>query len=46
MDLKYRVGLNHFPAGRFAANAAWLAAQVLSHDLGHWAARIRPREQL
>ena len=24
-DLKYGVGLNHMPSGRFAANAAWLA---------------------
>ena len=28
-DLKYGVGLNHLPSGRFAANAAWLAVQVL-----------------
>ena len=24
-DLKYGVGLNHLPSGRFAANGAWLA---------------------
>ena len=24
-DLKYGVGPNHMPSGRFAANAAWLA---------------------
>ena len=24
-DLKYGVGLNHLPSGRFSANAAWLA---------------------
>ena len=24
-DLKYGVGLNHMPSGRFGANAAWLA---------------------
>ena len=24
-DLKYSVGLNHLPSGRFAANATWLA---------------------
>ena len=29
-DLKYGVGLNHLPSGRFAANAAWLAAQVMA----------------
>ena len=32
-DLKYGVGLNHLPSGRFAANAAWLAVQVLAHNL-------------
>ena len=29
-DLKYGVGLNHMPSGRFAANGAWLAGQVRS----------------
>ena len=33
-DLKYGVGLNHLPSGRFAANAAWLAAQVMAHKPG------------
>ena len=32
-DLKYGVGLNHMPSGRFAANAAWLAVQVMAHNL-------------
>ena len=32
-DLKYGVGLNHLPSGRFAANAAWLAVQVLAHKV-------------
>ena len=32
-NLKYGVGLNHLPSGRFAANAAWLAAQVMAHNL-------------
>ena len=27
VELKYGVGLNHLPSGRFAANAAWLAVQ-------------------
>ena len=27
--LKYGVGLNHLPSGRFPANAAWLAVQSL-----------------
>ena len=31
-DLKYGVGLNHLPSGRFAANGAWLAAQVMAHN--------------
>ena len=33
-DLKYGVGLNHMPSGRFAANGAWLAVQVA------WTARL------
>ena len=32
-DLKYGVGLNHLPSGRFAANAAWLAVPVMAHNL-------------
>ena len=39
-DLKYGVGLNHLPSGRFAANAAWLAGQVIAHNLARWTARI------
>ena len=39
-DLKYGVGLNHLPSGRFGANAAWLALQVLAHNLARWASRI------
>ena len=39
-DLKYGVGLNHLPSGRFAANAAWLAVRVIAHNLGRWTARI------
>ena len=45
-DLKYGVGLNHLPSGRFAANAAWLAIQVMAHNLARWAARIGLGEQL
>ncbi len=44
-DLKYGVGLNHLPPGRFAANAAWLAVQVIAHNLGRWTARIALGEQ-
>ena len=39
-DLKYGVGLNHMPSGRFAANGAWLAVQVMAHNLARWTARI------
>ena len=44
-DLKYGVGLNHLPSGRFAANAAWLAVQVMAHNLARWTARIGLGEQ-
>ncbi len=47
-DLKYGVGLNHLPSGRFSANGAWLAVQslprtrygVMAHNLARWTARI------
>ena len=39
-DLKYGVGLNHLPSSRFPANAAWLAVQVMAHNLARWTARI------
>ncbi len=39
-DLKYGVGLNHLPSGRFAANAAWLTLNVIAHNLSRWTARI------
>ena len=45
-DLKYGVGLNHLPSGRFCANGAWLAVQVLAHNLARWAAHIGLGEQL
>ena len=45
-DLKYGVGLNHLPSGRFPANAAWLAVQVMAHNLARWTARIGLDEQL
>ena len=43
-DLKYGVGLNHLPSGRFPANAAWLAVQVIAHNLGRRTARIALEE--
>ena len=45
-DLKHGVGLNHLPSGRFAANAAWLAVQVMAHNLARWTARIGLGEQV
>ena len=39
-DLKYGVGLNHMPSARFAPNGAWLAGQVMAHNLARWTARI------
>ena len=44
--LKYGVGLNHLPSGRFAANAAWLAVEVMAHNLARWTARIGFGEQV
>ena len=45
-DLKYGVGLNHLPSGRFAANGAWLAVQATAHNLARWTARIGLGEQI
>jgi Transposase DDE domain group 1 len=45
-DLKYGVGLNHLPSGRFAANAAWLAFNVIAHNLSRWVGRIGLGETL
>nr|MBA3236646.1 IS1380 family transposase [Chloroflexota bacterium] len=39
-DLKYGVALNHLPSGKFGANGAWLAVQVMAHNLARWTARI------
>ncbi len=39
-DLKYGVALNHLPSGKFAANGAWLAVQVMAHNLARWTARL------
>lgn len=39
-DLKYGVGLNHLPSGKFGANGAWLAIQVVAHNLARWTARL------
>ena len=45
-DLKYGVGLNHLPSGRFPANGAWLAVQVMAHNLARWTARIGLGQQI
>jgi hypothetical protein len=39
-DLKYGMGLNHLPSGRFGANGAWLALNVMAHNLCRWVGRI------
>jgi hypothetical protein len=39
-DFKYGVGLNHLPSGRFGANGAWLALNVIAHNLSRWVGRI------
>jgi len=39
-DLKHGMGLGHLPSGRFAANGAWLAVQVIAHNVARWTARI------
>ena len=32
-DLKHHTGLAHCPSGRFFANAVWMAAAVIAHNL-------------
>ncbi len=44
-DLKYGVGLNHLPSGRFGANAAWLALNCMAHNLSRWVGMIGLGEQ-
>jgi len=45
-DLKYGVGLNHLPSGRFGANAAWLALNVMAHNLARWTSRLGLNETI
>ncbi len=45
-DLKYGMGLNHMPSGRFGANAAWLALNAIAHNLVRWVSRIGLEETL
>ena len=37
---------DHLPSGRFAANAAWLAVQVIAHNLARWTTRIGLGQQV
>jgi hypothetical protein len=39
-DLKAGAGLTHLPSGQFNANAAWLLAATLAHNLLRWTAAI------
>jgi hypothetical protein len=39
-DLKYGLALNHMPSGKFGANAAWLALNVIAHNLCRWMGRL------
>jgi hypothetical protein len=39
-DLKHGMALDHLPSGRFAANGAWLAVQVMAHNVARWTSRI------
>ena len=39
-DLKYGDGAQPPAVGKFAANGAWLAVQVMAHNLARWTARI------
>lgn len=45
-DLKYGVGLNHLPSGKFGANAAWLGLNVIAHNLARWTSRIGLQETI
>ncbi len=39
-QLKYDLGLNHLPSGRFAANAVWMTLNVWAHNLCRWLDRL------
>ncbi len=34
------MALNHLPSGKFGANGAWLAVQVIAHNLARWTGRL------
>ena len=44
-DLKYGVGLNHLPSGRFGANAAWLGLSTSWPTTWPASAPTRPRRR-
>src|SRR4030095_9993860 len=44
-DLKAGAGLRHCPSGKFAANAVWLVAACLAHNLLRWIDTIRLGER-
>ena len=41
-----RTPVPRLPSGRFAANGAWLAVQVMAHNLARWTARIGLGQQI
>ena len=45
-DLKYGLGLNHMPSGKFAANAVWLTLNAIAHNLSRWVSRLGFNERL
>jgi len=45
-DLKDGMALDHLPSGRFAANGAWLAFNVMAHNLARWVSRLGLGETL
>ena len=45
-ELKYGVGLNHLPSDHSAASGAWIAVQVVAHNLTRWTARTGLGEQV
>ena len=45
-DLKYGVGLNHVPSGRFGATTVWLGLNIIAHNLARWTSRLGLRETI
>jgi hypothetical protein len=39
-DLKYDMGMSHFPTKSFGGNAAWLILNTIAHNLTRWTARL------